>query len=84
MSFSLHKSFLISSITTGVENGQLNKIAWRKLELKGKYGGNDVEYSTGSNSQNNTILGVVNDKHKELENKLKNKYNFIEPPKEDE
>ena len=71
------ESFLISSITTGVENGQLNKQAWRKLELKGKYGGNDVEYSVNNQQGNQSVLTAISNKHQELENKLKGKYNFI-------
>lgn len=81
--FSSLEEFLISSTMTGVENGQLNKIAWRKLELKGKYGGNDVEYSTSTANSGGGIIDTVANKHQQLESKLKSKYNFvIDAPKE--
>lgn len=69
------EEFIISSTTTGIENGLLNASAWRKLELKGKYGGNEVGYSTTRVPQQQA--DPVIEKQKELEHKLKNKYDFI-------
>ena len=71
------EEFIISATTTGVENGFLNSIAWKKLELKGKYGGNDVSYSTTNIGGQRQIVDPVVEKQKELEHKLKNKYDFI-------
>ena len=71
------EEFIISATTTGVENGFLNSIAWKKLELKGKYGGNDVSYSTSNVGNQRQVVDPVIEKQKELEHKLKNKYDFI-------
>ena len=68
--------YIISSATTGVENGVLKTAALKRLEMKTKFGGHAIEYA--NNDFGNNL--IIEDHRKSIKGKLGSggKYNFID------
>lgn len=68
------EEFVISMTTTGVEIGQLKDSALNRMRLKGKFGGNNIEYHEVARPTNNGFI-TVQDQAQEA-NSIVNKYDF--------
>lgn len=67
------EEFIISMTTTGIEIGQLSPSAFNKMRLKGKFGGNNLEYHEQPRSTAQTIINMQESTETKY---LANKYNF--------
>ena len=66
----------LSLTTNAIENGLINQSAWKRLSLKAKFGGNEVEsVQDGYNKNHNTVLVTS---AQEIEKRLDTAYNFKE------
>ena len=59
------EEFIISMTTTGVEIGQLKPIAFEKMKLKGKFGGNNIEYHQNPKINSATVITMQEAANKE-------------------
>lgn len=80
MNFKALDEYIISSATTGVETKVLSQAALKRLEMKTRYGGHGIEYS----SQDNGAGVVIDRKMQSIRGKLGigGKYNFLDQPEE--
>ena len=70
------EEYIISLTTNGIENGVLNGYAWKKMQLKSKFGGNEIK-SVETNPFHNGQL-VIEGTGKEAQQRLETNYNFPE------
>lgn len=69
------EEMIISMTMNGLEQGVINGYAWRKMQLKGEYGGNEIKQVETFNSQPKAILLATGE---EVQKRMKSSYNFPE------
>lgn len=69
------EEFVISMTTNGLEQGLVNGYAWKKMQLKAEYGGNEIKSVETQFNKNNSILMVTGD---DVRKKMTTNYNFPE------
>lgn len=69
------EEMIISMTMNGLEQGVINGYAWRKMQLKGEYGGNEIKQVETFNSRPKAILLATGE---EVQKKMKSSYNFPE------
>lgn len=66
----------LSLTTNAIENGLINQGAWKRLALKSKFGGNEIQsVNDGYSKSNGTVLITSSE---EIEKRLGTAYNFKE------
>lgn len=69
------EEFIISMTTNGLEQGVVNGFAWRKMQLKAEYGGNEIK-AVESSPQRNTQLVITT--REDVQKRMGTNYNFPE------
>ena len=69
------EEMIISMTMNGLEQGIINGYAWRKMQLKGEYGGNEIKQVETFNNQPKAILLATGE---EVQKRMKSSYNFPE------
>lgn len=62
--------YILSMTQAGLENGVLNNYAWHRLQLKGKFGGQDIEIRKESETQKAILITS------DIQRKLASDYDF--------
>ena len=68
------EEMILSMTTNAMENGNLGQSAWKRLALKSKFGGNEIQRVESSSVPNKVILATAEDVTK----RLNTSYNFAE------
>lgn len=68
------EEMILSMTTNAMENGNLGQSAWKRLALKSKFGGNEIQSAESSSVSNKVILATAEDVTK----RLNTSYNFAE------
>ena len=74
MTFRNIEELILSMTTNAIENGNLGQSAWKRLTLKSKFGGNEVQSVEANNVANSVIISNVD----EVAKRLGTSYNFKE------
>lgn len=69
------EEFIISMTTNGLEQGVVNGFAWRKMQLKAEYGGNEIK-AVESYQQRNAQLVITT--REDVQKRMGTNYNFPE------
>ena len=69
------ESFVISMTMNGIENGVVNGYAWKKMQLKSKFGGNEIQ---SVESQTFKANGILLTNGEEVKKRMNTSYNFPE------
>lgn len=69
------EEFIISMTTNGLEQGVVNGFAWRKMQLKAEYGGNEIK-AVESYPQRNAQLVITT--REDVQKRMGTNYNFPE------
>lgn len=69
------EEFIISMTTNGLENGELTGYAWKKMQLKAEYGGNEIKSVEANMQKGNSIVITTSE---DVQKRLNTSYNFPE------
>ena len=69
------EEFVISMTTNGLEQGVLNGFAWKKMQLKAEYGGNEIKSVESNPIKQNSIVITTG---AEVQKRMTTNYNFPE------
>lgn len=69
------EEFILSMTTNGLEQGSLKGFAWKRMQLKAEYGGNEVKSVESNNFKNNVISITTSE---DVNKRLESSYQFPE------
>lgn len=69
------EEFIISMTTNGLEQGVVNGFAWRKMQLKGEFGGNEIKSVETFSSKNAQLVITTRE---DVQKRMGTNYNFPE------
>ena len=69
------EELIISMTMNGLEQGEINGYAWKKMQLKGEFGGNEIKQVETFNNNSRTVLITSGE---DVKKRMESSYNFPE------